>query len=1212
MHVFVLGGSRAERATPHGSSASDGVEAEPIDLGARKPRSIVAALAMRPGRPVPVDLLADLVWAGEPPPAAHGALHAYISGLRKAIEPGRRSRTEPSVLGRTDHGYVLSVPPDAVDAHRFAEVTRQSERSLAPLGSQLAPTDGSSLTSKWPSRDLVAETVDRLDEALGLWAGEPYADLPDHPDVLAERASLERLRTAAEETRLLGLLALGEHVNVLATTEPLTDLHPTRERLHALHALALVRAGRQVEALDHLRRARERLADELGLDPGPELRDLERAVLRQDAGLLEWLRDSEPGVLPGRRASMAVAPEPTAGKRDPVPGRGPRDGVRSETTRETPATDAVVGRGAERAVLSALLDHAVAGSAGSALVVGEPGIGKSRLLRDLAARARGAGFVVAAGVCSQDDGAPPLWPWLSVLNALDGQMHRTGRDNPQDVSPEPSPARLADVVADAEALGPGRSAFRTWERIASAVLSASEAQPVLVVLDDLHWADDATLRTLRHLLDVSPAEARLVVVGSRRSHPEPVGALAEVGEAFARRGGARLDLTGLGGADAAALVHSVAGAVPDDVAAAWHARTAGNPFFLLELARLGPTGSGAAVPSASAAPAAPGERSDRAPTAGDEPVPATVREVVMRRVAALPAATVSALGTAAVVGRSFRVETVAAADRADPDLVDDHLEPARAAGLLVDHGLDGYAFAHALARDAVYHSAPPRRRARVHAQIAHALATDPGLRTTMTDDELTAELARHWPASGPTHAEQAWRAADAAATQARRAAAYRDAMDLRARAVEAHRRVPGASQEERWDLLLELARDAAFAAHWPAVVEAATEAVALGRSLGSPHRVARAAAALSHYCVWEPLSWQEVREDAVDDLRWALRVLPETDSPDRARLLLSLAVELYYDQHATAERAALVDAGLGVARRVGDAELLAWALRAAWLASWIPSRTEARLASGPEAVEAARAAGDTVAEAVSLISLAIDHLELGDVDAWTRHAGQADRIARRERLPYLLYTFNWVELCLASLRGDDVEAERLAAVTLDWAAQVSLTAEDLAKPVIALVRDIWRLGLGDDVTFFRLMALHPLGRATAHALLGRAGRPDLVAEELRDHPVLPVQESWQTLVTETLEAEAASYVADVGLARRAVARLTPYSGRMTLAGISIVIGPVDGYLALAQVTAGDRAGAVASARRALADAHRWGFTAYARWLTGNLERLGVDVRAAPG
>ena len=1202
MRVFVLGGSRAERAVapPAGDGPAPGRPAdpdavEPVDLGARKPRSIVAALAMRPGRAVSVDLLADLVWAGEPPPAAHGALHAYISGLRKAIEPGRRARTEPSVLGRTDHGYVLSVPPDAVDAHGFARTARDAERLLAPLGSQL----GSGPTAGWPSRADVVGTLDRLDEAFALWVGEPYADLPDHPDVLAERASLERLRSAAEETRLLGLLALGEHVNVLATTEPLTELHPTRERLHALHTLALVRSGRQVEALDHLRRVRERLSDELGLDPGTELRDLEQAVLRQDAGLLAWLRaasDVVPVAAPatGPPAGSPGPPDPPFAAPLAAPLAEP-----SEASDASEASEGPIARSGERAALVQLLSEALAGRAGSALLVGEPGIGKSWLARDLADRARDLGFLVASGVCSQDDGAPPLWPWVSVLRALDGRTE-PGAAEPGTAEPGAasvtglqlsSRGGLADVVADAGVLGPGQSAFRTWDRIASAVLAAAADHPVLVVLDDLHWADDATLRTLRHLLDVTPPSTRLVVVGSRRSHPEPVGALAEVGEAFARRQAVRLDLTGLPDADAAAVVRGVAADVPEAVTSAWRARTGGNPFFLLELARLG--------------------TATEAGSECDQAVPATVREVVMRRVANLPPTTVAALGTAAVVGRSFRVETVAAADQDDADTVEVMLEPARVAGLLVDHGVDGYAFTHALARDAVYLSIPQRRRARVHAQIAHALATDLSLRAALTADELTAELARHWLASGPTHSEQAWRAARAAADQARGAAAYREAMELRADAVTAHRRVPGASEEERWDLLLELARDAAYAAHWPQVVDAAVDAMALGRSLGSPDRVARAAAAISHYCVWLPHAWLEVLEDAVDDLRWALRTLPESDSPTRALLLLSLAVELYYDQTAPAEREALVEAGLAVARRLEDPVLLSWATRAAWLASWSPSRTEARLVIGAEGVAAARAAGDPVAEAISLLALATDHLELGRVDEWSRLAGEAERIGRRERLPFVLYTYNWVELALESLRGNDDAAQRRADVALDLASQVALPAENLAKPVISLLTRVWRALIGADVDFFRAMAHEPMARPTAHALLGRAGRVDLVAEEVRDHPYLRVHENWQTLLTECLEAEAASYIGDAALSRRAVTELLPWSGREALSGVSIVIGPVDGYLALAQATAGDPTGAVVSARRALADARRWGFTAYESWLTRNLERLGLDIGAAP-
>ena len=163
------------------------------------------------------------------------------------------------------------------------------------------------------------------------------------------------------------------------------------------------------------------------------------------------------------------------------------------------------------------------------MLVGEPGIGKSWLAHDLAHEARRRGYVVASGACSQDDGAPPLWPWLGVLRALD-------------------PDGEADLAALAER-GVGdesaaRQAFETSDRIARALFRAAADDPVLVLLDDLHWADDATLRTLRHVLAETSPDSRLVVVATRRAHPEATGALAEVGEAFARRHALRLDLTG--------------------------------------------------------------------------------------------------------------------------------------------------------------------------------------------------------------------------------------------------------------------------------------------------------------------------------------------------------------------------------------------------------------------------------------------------------------------------------------------------------------------------------------------------------------------------------------------------------------------------------------------------------------------------------------------
>ena len=271
----MFGAARVSRDAPTG----DGPTWQ--EVGARKPRSVLAALALHAGRPVSADVLADLVWAGEPPRAAHGALHAYISGVRKSLDPDRTTRSVESVLETTDHGYLLRVQADDVDAHRFVRDVRRIERVLAPLATQLTSGD----RSDWPGRSTVVASLDELDAVLATWTGTPYADLLEHPDVVAERAALEQVRTAAEQGRLLGLLALGEPASVLATTEARVATNQLQERWWALHALALTRVGRQAEALDALREVRNLLGDELGLDPGPELRDLEQAILRQESWL---------------------------------------------------------------------------------------------------------------------------------------------------------------------------------------------------------------------------------------------------------------------------------------------------------------------------------------------------------------------------------------------------------------------------------------------------------------------------------------------------------------------------------------------------------------------------------------------------------------------------------------------------------------------------------------------------------------------------------------------------------------------------------------------------------------------------------------------------------------------------------------------------------------------------------------------------------------
>jgi DNA-binding SARP family transcriptional activator len=1107
-------------------------QADWLDLGARKPRSIIASLALHAGRAVTADLLADLVWAGEPPRAAQGALHAYISGLRKVLDPERTSRSAESVLETTDHGYRLRVRPEDVDVHRFVVDVRRLERLLAPLGTQLSSGD----RTGWPGRSALTSTLDELEGVLATWTGTPYADLLEHPDVVAERAALEQVRASAEQARLLGLLALGEHASVLSTTESRVATNALQERWWALHALALTRAGRQADALDALRGVRELLADELGLDPGPELRDLEQAILRQDDRLLSVI-DAEQSApdravqVPGVVAHDAGAPQ--------------------------------IGRGPERSRMHALLDR----PAGTALIVGEPGIGKTWLTGELAEEARRRGYVVARGACSQDDGAPPLWPWLGVLRALDP----TG---------DAQLASLVDTGADGESAA--RVAFETSDRIARALFAAAGSAPVLVVLDDLHWADDATLRTLRHVLAETPPDAGLVVVATRRVHPEPTGALAEVGEAFARRHAERVDLIGLEPADARALVRSATGRAVDDATAdAWQARAAGNPFFLVELARLGEV--------------------DQAE------VPATVRDVVTRRLTGLPPRALDTLRLAAVAGRHFQAATIAAAGGLDADDVLDDLEAATVTGLVIEAGAEDYAFAHALTRDAVHQSLPPTRRARLHAQVAHALESDPAVRARLDPAERTAELARHWLAAGPSHLDQAWQAADAAATQARGLSAYREAMELRAAAVEAHRRSVGGDEAQRFVLLMELADDASYAAWWPEVERAAFEAMALGRATGSPEQVAAAAAALTRYCAWLPHEPEAVFEDVIDDLRWAFTHVAGEDHVSRTRLQLVLAVELYYVPETAAERRALVDNGLALARAEGDPGLLWWACRTAWMASWSPHLLDLREPWAEEGVAAAREAGDPAGVAVLMLVRALDALERCDKAGWERFDREAGAIADRERLPYVSISLQWLRMTLAGLRDDRAEVERLYAVMSETAPEVAIPMKEVQAPAASLLSRIWDAeSLRGDVDGLLAAFRNFFGTATVvHAMLARVGRAEELVPLLASSP-MPHETDlyWSTINDWVFESEAVVLAEDRGLAAMALEKLRPFAGRMAVAGASAVSGPVDGYLALLESYAGDPARATASADAAEATAEEWGFTAYLAWLRGWRERRG--------
>jgi DNA-binding SARP family transcriptional activator len=295
-----------------------------VDLGGRRQRAVLAALIIQRDQVVTADHLVECVWGDHPPANANGALQAYVSHLRRRLEPDAVARQRGSIIARAGPGYVLHVAPDAVDAWAF-EAAVDRAAGMAP-----------------------GDAVCTLEPALRLWRGPAYADYAGEAWAEAEIARLTELRAVARERLLATRLELGEAQLVIGDLEALVKEDPLREERWRLLTLALYRSHRQAAALEALRRARSVLVDELGVDPGPALRSLEAEVLAQSPDL------------EARTPTKATVDIPR-----------PR----------TP--DGLVDRDREIALLQTKLDELTDEASGCVLIEGPAGIGKTRLLDEL-------------------------------------------------------------------------------------------------------------------------------------------------------------------------------------------------------------------------------------------------------------------------------------------------------------------------------------------------------------------------------------------------------------------------------------------------------------------------------------------------------------------------------------------------------------------------------------------------------------------------------------------------------------------------------------------------------------------------------------------------------------------------------------------------------------------------------------------------------------
>ncbi|MGW2153765.1 BTAD domain-containing putative transcriptional regulator [Nonomuraea sp. NPDC001699] len=847
-----------------------------LDLGTRKQRAVLAMLALEPGRIVPLDRLIEELWAGEAPARATATLQAYVSHLRRVLEPGRKPRTPPQVLLTREPGYLLDIAPGQTDVARFATWA----------------ADGARLVRQGRH----GEAARVLDRALGLWRGEPLAEFPGlAPDVPAR---LGQLRLAAEEDLLEARLELGEAT--VPDLEALTEAYPYRERAWRLLVLGLYRAGRQADALAALRRVRGLLAGQLGIEPGPELKRLEQAVFDQSPAL-----DAPGGTT---AAEPPRRPDADDAKAPPAP---------SAAAGGRAAGERLVGREAELRTLEELLGGARAGHGGLALVTGEAGIGKTSLVRAAADLAAARGFRVEWGRCLDDPRAPAFWPWA-----------RAGM-----IPPSPH-AELFDLY--------------------DAVLASLRGGPLLLVLEDLHWADASSLKLLGHVAGELAGTSALIIATLR---PEPADQPAQLRETMGTlsREGRRLPLAPFDAEGVRAFLRlREVSADPGELLD----RSGGNPFYLAELLRL--------------------------PERERHLVPPGAADVIDRRLARLPGPTRDLLRAAAVAGREVSVDLLAALVEQPVEDVMTGLEPALAAGLLTEAA--DYRFSHALVRQALDAGLTTLARARLHLRAGRSLEGVPGADPALLAGHFAAAARLGGAAKAVEHATEA--AAQAAARHG-----YQEAVELWELAL-AH--LPPGDSPRRCRLLVELGRARRTLGDAAGARRDLDEAVAQAQRLGDKDALVAAVSVFGGLSVWNWRPYGVVDEAMVTVLEDLLA--GGLDPASRAALLGTLGIELHYGpRRAEGERLALE--AVELARGLDDPMLLATALNNYLIAGFVPGRNDVRLKAAEEmlAIPGLPREARLVGRVLRMSCL----LRAGDLAEWARDLDRCEQLLHEVARPEL-------------------------------------------------------------------------------------------------------------------------------------------------------------------------------------------------------------------
>jgi hypothetical protein len=799
-----------------------------------------------------------------------------------------------------------------------------------------------------------------------------------------------------------------------------------------------------------------------------------------------------------------------------------------------------VGRTHELERIRACVQAAANGAGRVVLIAGDAGIGKTAVARQLLALAGQAGAFAAFARCFDGEATPPYWPWMQALRAhtqhvgIDSLRNRLG-----------SRARLLAPVlpematAAAPAPGDAESArFRLFDTITETLRTATQAQPLVFVLDDVHWADSGSWRLL-HFIAREIEGARLLIAATYRDaeivrdDPRHRWLAALQRESICEH----LSLAGLSAEEVAQLVGSLlpAAAITDAQAAHLVDRlvthTGGNPLFIRETLH-------------ALAPAA-----QQTTQSLQLPIPDTVSEVITQRLRRLSETTRQVLPIAAVVGQEFTVQVVrqvAALSSADVLIALDEAERARLIEPIAGE-ISRFHFVHPLFRESVYHALTRSQRARLHLAVGEVIEAA----YRADSDRHLSELAAHFFAGALAGA------ADKAIAYGVRAGDRSIALHAEEEAAVHYRRVlevldvsrPQALPE-RCAVTLALGR----AEYWAGDTQRARarflHAAELARTLDDAESLARAA--LGYGGVWGVTGL--VEEQTVRLLEEALAALPDTDTTLRVELLGRLSTELYWSDQRE-RRETLAREGVQRARRLGDAYTIARALNAAHFGLWGPENSEERLAIATENVQLAERLGDRALASGGRVWRIIDLLELGRIGELDVDIQAYVDAAEELRQPHYRWQAGVLRAMRATLDGRHTEAERLAEDTLAIGTRSeNPDAMQFYSVQILVLR--WQQGRLDELAEpVRFMAAQfpaiPAWRAALALIYVESdreaeARPEFEILARDDFRLIPRDAN--LLVSATLLAQVCVRLGDRSRADILSALLEPYAGRVVVVG----------------------------------------------------------------